>query len=113
MLWLAAASLFFYGWWDVRFIGLLLGSIVFNFSASYFIGHKILRNQPVQARMLLIGAIACNLVLLGYYKYANFFTENLNQFAGLGPACGRGFSALGHIFFYLYANRFFGRYLPG
>lgn len=99
MLWLAAASLFFYGWWDVRFIGLLLGSIVFNFSASYFIGHKILRNQPVQARMLLIGAIACNLVLLGYYKYANFFTENLNQFAGLALPVGEVFLPLGISFF--------------
>ncbi|MEI6708385.1 MAG: MBOAT family protein, partial [Methylococcales bacterium] len=41
MLWLAAASLFFYGWWDARFVGLLLGSIVFNYGASYLIGHNL------------------------------------------------------------------------
>ncbi|MCK9214459.1 MAG: hypothetical protein M0P52_08390 [Rhodoferax sp.] len=44
-LWLAAASLFFYGWWDVRYIGLLLASIAFNYAASYLIGRKV--NQPV------------------------------------------------------------------
>ncbi|MDD1640114.1 MAG: MBOAT family protein, partial [Methylococcaceae bacterium] len=36
-LWLTAASLFFYGWWDARFVGLLLGSIGFNYAAGYLI----------------------------------------------------------------------------
>ncbi len=44
-LWLAAASLFFYGWWDVRYVGLLLASITFNYAAVYLIGRKV--NQPV------------------------------------------------------------------
>ena len=82
MLWLAAASLFFYGWWDARFVGLLLGSITFNYSAAYLMGTRVARHAVQQARMLLIGAVACNLALLGYFKYANFFAENLNRFAG-------------------------------
>ncbi len=33
-LWLAAASLFFYGWWNISFVGLLLASVAFNYSAG-------------------------------------------------------------------------------
>jgi alginate O-acetyltransferase complex protein AlgI len=58
MLWLAAASLFFYGWWDVRFVGLLLGSVVFNYSAGYLIGHRVARNSLRPPKMWLAGAIA-------------------------------------------------------
>jgi len=76
-LWLAAASLFFYGWWDARFVGLLLGSIVFNYGAGYLIGHS-LSHKPQRAKLLLIGAIIANLSLLGYFKYANFFVDNIN-----------------------------------
>ena len=36
-LWLAIASLFFYGWWDVRYVALLLASIVFNYFAGALI----------------------------------------------------------------------------
>ena len=44
-LWLAAASLFFYGWWDLRYVALLLGSIAFNYAAGYLIGRRV--SQPV------------------------------------------------------------------
>lgn len=77
-LWLTLASLFFYGWWDVRYVGLLLGSIVFNYGAGYLIGHNFLH----RAKLLLIGAIVFDLVLLGYFKYTNFFIENLNVLTG-------------------------------
>ena len=40
-LWLAAASLFFYGWWDVRYVALLLGSVVFNYAAGTLIGRAL------------------------------------------------------------------------
>lgn len=77
-LWLAVASLFFYGWWDIRYVGLLLSSIVFNYSAGYLIGHKVNRKLVSQSKMLLVGAITSNLILLGYFKYANFFVDNIN-----------------------------------
>ena len=47
--WLAAASLFFYGWWDVRYVCLLLGSIAFNYGAGYLIGRSVspsAKNHP-------------------------------------------------------------------
>lgn len=81
-LWLAAASLFFYGWWDIRFVSLLLGSIVFNFSAGYLISHRLAHVSVRQSKILLGVAIAINLTLLGYFKYANFFAENLNHLTG-------------------------------
>ena len=76
-LWLTAASLFFYGWWDARFVGLLLGSIFFNYGAGYLIGHSLAHSNR-RAKLLLVVSIIANLGLLGYFKYANFFMDNLN-----------------------------------
>jgi alginate O-acetyltransferase complex protein AlgI len=78
LLWLAVASLFFYSWWDVRFVGLLSGSIVFNYSVGYLIRdrHSLYAGQ---AKWILTGGIMANLMLLGYFKYANFFIENINS----------------------------------
>jgi len=98
-LWLAAASLFFYGWWDARFVGLLLGSIVFNYCAGYLIGHGA-THQSVRLRILLLtSAIAANLLLLSYFKYANFFAENLNHLAGTRLPIGEVVLPLGISFF--------------
>lgn len=97
-LWLAAASLFFYGWWDARFVGLLLGSIAFNYSAGYMIGHS-LADKARRAKLLLICAIVINLILLGYFKYANFFVENLNALTGSAITMAKVFLPLGISFF--------------
>jgi len=94
-LWLTAASLFFYGWWDVRFVGLLFGSIVFNYGAGYIIGHKFL-SRP---KLLLAFAIVTNLILLGYFKYSNFFIENLNHLAGTALMTSEFILPLGISFF--------------
>jgi D-alanyl-lipoteichoic acid acyltransferase DltB (MBOAT superfamily) len=76
--WLAAASIFFYGWWDVRYLPLLLGSITFNYWCSLH-----LRSGPLPRRkQLLTAAIAANLALLGYYKYAGFFASSIAEITG-------------------------------
>jgi D-alanyl-lipoteichoic acid acyltransferase DltB (MBOAT superfamily) len=80
---LALASLAFYGWWDVSYLPLLLGSIAFNF----VVGRRILLlrdRTPAAAKTWLAGGIAGNLLLLGYYKYADFFVANLNATLGSG-----------------------------
>lgn len=75
--WLAAASLFFYGWWNVNYIPLLLGSILFN----YWTGERIGRSTgPWKKRWLWI-AVVINLVLLGYFKYADFLLSGVNFLA--------------------------------
>ncbi|WP_347988944.1 MBOAT family protein [Methylomonas sp. AM2-LC] len=81
LLWLTLASVFFYGWWDIRYVVLLLCSISFNYAAGYFIGKKI--TQPLrngESKIALILAIFLNLLMLGYFKYANFLMVNFNQF---------------------------------
>ena len=77
--WLALASLFFYGYWDFRYVLLLLGSILFNFT----IGGRINRAAGSRAggRLLAIGVIG-NLALLGYFKYADFFLGSLAAVTG-------------------------------
>src|SRR5438105_4365822 len=69
-LWLALASLTFYAVWDSSFLLLLLGSICFNYGSGRLIS---LHRKTGHARPLLIGAIAVNLGVLAYFKYANFF----------------------------------------
>jgi alginate O-acetyltransferase complex protein AlgI len=71
-LWLACASLFFYGWWNPAYVALLVGSVLFNFAMGYLIG-KRRTGDPAKAKTLLTVAIAADLALLGYYKYTNFF----------------------------------------
>jgi D-alanyl-lipoteichoic acid acyltransferase DltB (MBOAT superfamily) len=94
-LWLTGASLFFYGWWDVRFVGLLVGSILFNYGAGYLIGHRFL-NKP---KFILTCAILSNLILLGYFKYANFFIDNLNDITGAKLSTREFILPLGISFF--------------
>ena len=69
---LVFSSLFFYSWWDIRYLPLILGSILFN----YVIGITLSRSANYRKPILLIG-IACNLGLLGLYKYADFFIEKV------------------------------------
>lgn len=76
--WLVFASLFFYSYWDIRYLPLLLGSICFNYATGSVLGRSRLGGKEKQ--ILLIFGIFCNILLLGYYKYSNFFISNLNHF---------------------------------
>jgi len=73
-LWLVGASLFFYGYWNPIYLWLIAGSIVVNFSLGRWI-----RTLPRHRRLLLVCGIFINLSLLGYYKYADFFLENISR----------------------------------
>lgn len=77
LLWMTLASLFFYGYWNPAYLPLLLISI----GGNYWFGYQINRSElkSTKSRILLILGIAFNLVILGYYKYANFFVNSLNQ----------------------------------
>jgi D-alanyl-lipoteichoic acid acyltransferase DltB (MBOAT superfamily) len=74
--WLGLASLAFYGYWSPRYIPLLLGSIVVN----YVLGGVVARHAgQARGRAWLAVAVSANLLLLGYYKYANFFLANVAE----------------------------------
>jgi len=99
--WLALSSLFFYGYWNPAYIGLLLCSIICNYAFGVWIAKAGFRVQDlgVGKKRLLIVAIAANLALLCYYKYANFFIVNVNDFAGTQWSLGEIFLPLGISFF--------------
>lgn len=81
---LLAGSLVFYGWWDPRFLGLMLFSAVLDFT----VGNLIHRARSVALRRGLLGiSIGVNFGILGVFKYYNFFAESLNDALG---ACGIG-----------------------
>lgn len=77
--WLVLASLFFYGWWKWSNLPLLIGSLLFNYTVGTRLGRM---EQGRGARWLLGFGVAVNLLVLGYFKYANFFIENANAVFG-------------------------------
>jgi len=102
--WLALASLFFYGYWNPAYIGLLLGSIVCNYVFGLWIAKNRVqesnRKPKIQnPKQLLFVAIVANLALLGYYKYANFFIGSVNTLAGTQWSMGSIILPLGISFF--------------
>ncbi len=79
--WLTLASLFFYGWWNPHWLSLMLASIAFNFVAGREIAAKAMGQSTgllaaLSGRGLLIAAIAINIALLVYFKYATFLVDS-------------------------------------
>lgn len=74
--WLVAASLFFYGWWNPAYLGLIIGSMLFNFSAGFFLSKETKKSTRF---WMLAAGVAANLIALCYFKYMNFFIDNLNM----------------------------------
>ncbi|WP_213953190.1 MBOAT family protein [Variovorax sp. dw_954] len=75
---LALASLFFYGWWSVKAMPLLVLSICFNYWSAQRLTPQPGRSDKKRKRMLVL-ALTANLVVLGIFKYANFFIANVND----------------------------------
>lgn len=69
-------SVFFYSWSAPRFIFVLLGTTVIDFYVVLLMDS--LRQKSLR-RLLLCISLAINLGLLFYFKYSNFFIENLNH----------------------------------
>lgn len=69
------SSYVFYGWWDYRFLGLILLSTL----VDYFIGKLIpAQKDNFKKKILLYLSVGFNLGILGFFKYYNFFIESLN-----------------------------------
>ncbi len=79
---LLAASFYFYMSWNAKFIILILISTFIDYLAAVYIQKT---SGNARRRIALIVSLSCNLGLLGYFKYANFFLDNVNAaLAGLG-----------------------------
>ena len=72
--WLLVGSYYFYAAWDWRFLGLLIGSTVVDYTVALYL-HRW--NEPRRRRRLLWISIAFNLGVLGFFKYYGFFAANL------------------------------------
>ena len=67
------ASYVFYGWWDWRFLSL----IIFSTVVDYLVGQKLrVEEKQSKRKVLLWTSIIVNLGFLGFFKYYNFFLEN-------------------------------------
>ena len=73
---LIAASYFFYGWWDWRFLALIACSSLVDYS----IGIALCRtNSKGKRKLLLLTSICVNLGILAFFKYFNFFASNFER----------------------------------
>ncbi len=71
--WLVLASLFFYGWFNIKYLPIIIVSILVNFT----IGKGIKKDNKNKKLYFIIGTIF-NVGLLCYFKYYDFFVENIN-----------------------------------
>ena len=94
-LFLIAASLFFYGYYNVRYLVLILASIVVN----YVLAVGIQRSEGKKAKLFFVLGILFNVGLIGYYKYYDFFVENINAVFGSSFALKHILLPLGISFF--------------
>ena len=82
---LLAASYFFYGWWDWRFLGLMAVSTI----GDFIVARKIdaAPDGSAKRKALLVASLILNFSFLGYFKYFNFFVDSFARVAvtlGLG-----------------------------
>ncbi len=70
---LLAASYFFYGWWDWRFLLLMLGSTGIDYVIARHIEDT---SQAANRKALMIASLGLNFAILGFFKYFNFFLDS-------------------------------------
>ena len=72
---IVVASYLFYGWWDWRFLSLILVSTLVDF----YVGGLLSRKQKKSHKKALLWvSIGVNLGILGFFKYNNFFLDNVS-----------------------------------
>ena len=72
---LLAVSLIFYGWGGIEYVPLMVGVILIDYVCGLLIG--VFSGRPALRRTVLIAAVAANLAVLGFYKYADFIIESI------------------------------------
>ena len=75
-LFLVIVSYLFYGWWDWRFLFLIIFSTFVDFQIGKLLA---LRSNPKERKNLLFISIFVNLGFLGFFKYFNFFVDNFRE----------------------------------
>jgi alginate O-acetyltransferase complex protein AlgI len=79
---LLIASYYFYAAWDYRFVALLAASTLVDYTCGLVLGRM---TDQRQRRLVMWLSIGFNLAMLGFFKYFNFFADNLQAlFAAMG-----------------------------
>ena len=76
---LLVVSLFFYAWGEPVYILLMIFSVLMNYAAGILLDRK----KKGARKAVLMGAVFCNLLLLGFFKYADFFLLNFSALIGI------------------------------
>ena len=80
------ASLVFYGWWDWRFLGLLLLTALSTFFAGWWMGRTA---DERKRKWINVGTIVLNIGILFFFKYFNFFVQSFaDAFSLFGAEVG-------------------------
>ncbi|MDT0557352.1 MBOAT family O-acyltransferase [Ichthyenterobacterium sp. W332] len=79
---IVVASYIFYGWWDWRFLSLILFSTLVDYSIGIYLNKT---SDKTKRKMMLYTSVLVNIGLLGFFKYYNFFVSNfVDSFAFFG-----------------------------
>ena len=83
---IVAASYVFYGWWDWKFLTL----IVFSTLVDYSVGARLSKVENTSKRKVLLWtSIIANLGFLGFFKYYNFFILSIHLILTFSFFCNR------------------------
>ena len=77
-LFLIAASLFFYGYYNLSYLLLMVSTILVN----YIVALQIQKSRDVRSKLFLTFGILFNVALIAYFKYYDFFISNINAVFG-------------------------------
>ena len=91
---MGVASLFFYAWWNPAYLIVIFLSICANFLIA-----RLIQANPVQARAILIAGVAANVVVLCYFKYVAFLSNQYYALIGSESRLEQGEIPLGISFF--------------
>ena len=95
-------SLIFYGWGERIYIWLMVFTIAIDYAAGLLVSHAKRKERPRAAKAWLIAAIAVNLALLGFFKYADFVLDNLRLIPALSDLPRLGLALPIGISFYTF-----------
>lgn len=98
---LLVSSLVFYGWERPIYLPLMIFVIAVSYAFGIFIGKT---NDKKRKRLLLTLGVAVNLGILAFFKYANFFFEEISHFFSLPFAKGLGIALPIGISFYVFQS---------
>jgi len=81
--WLLFASLFFYSWWNVRYLPLILSSILFNYTiGGLLVEYEERPIKGISKKAIFLFGLTANILLLCWFKYMDFFIGTSNDLLG-------------------------------